>query len=171
VTVSVGCYGARGMTVTMVKLARALVATSIVLSSCLGAGRDAQATLGGDLASVAANQQHLGGARQIQKLASGERHELQLPSGIVVHEYLSPAGAVYAITWRGPTMPDLRELLGPYFAQLARRDSYPHDGHHRMTMTGSDLEIRASGHRRSFAGRAWVPSLVPPGVNLDATLD
>jgi hypothetical protein len=117
------------------------------------------------------NQQRLGAARQVQKVASGERHELRLPSGVVVHEYVSPAGAVYAITWSGPRPPDLRELLGPYFAQLARRDSYPRNGHHHMTMTGSDLEIRSSGHRGSFAGRAWVPSLVPSGVDVGASLD
>jgi hypothetical protein len=40
-----------------------------------------------------------------------------------------------------------------------------------MTMTGADLEIRSSGHRRSFVGRAWVPSLLPPGVNPDTSLD
>jgi hypothetical protein len=153
------------------KLARLLVATSVASCCCLGAAQDANATLGGDVASVAANQRNLGGARQVQKLASGERHELQLPSGIVVREYVAPGGAVYAITWRGPRMPDLRELLGPYFAQLARRDVRQREGHHRLTLTGSDLEIRASGHRRTFAGRAWVPSLVPAGVDLDAVLD
>jgi uncharacterized protein DUF2844 len=153
------------------KLGRALVAASIVASCCVGAARDARATLGGNLVSVADNQQRLGAARQVVKLASGERHELTLPSGIVVHEYISASGAVYAITWHGPRVPDLRELLGPYFAQIARRDLYPHDGHHRMRVDGSDLVIRASGHARSFSGRAWVPSLVPPGVNLDTSLD
>lgn len=149
---------------------RAVVATSIVLG-CWLTGQDAHATLGSDGASVVANQQHLGGARQVQRLALGERHELRLPSGIVVREYVSPGGAVYAITWSGPRMPDLRELLGSYFTQLARRDSHPHSGHHRMTMTGSDLEIRSMGHGRTFTGRAWVPSFVPVGVHPDASLD
>jgi hypothetical protein len=159
------------MSSARVKLTRGLVVTGAFLCCCLGSAADAHATLGGDVASVAANHQRLGGARQVQKLASGERHELQLPSGIVVHEYVAPGGAVYAITWRGPRMPDLRELLGPYFAQLARRDARQRSGHHRLTVTGSDLEIRASGHRRTFAGRAWVPSLVPAGVDLDTVLD
>jgi Protein of unknown function (DUF2844) len=152
------------------KLGRALVAASIVLGGWL-TGPDAHATLGSDAASVALNQQHLGGARQVQKLAQGERHELRLPSGIVVREYVAPGGAVYAITWSGPRMPDLRELLGSYFTQLARRDSRPHGGHHRMTMTGTDLEIRSMGHGRTFTGRAWVPSLVPNGVHPDVSLD
>jgi hypothetical protein len=40
-----------------------------------------------------------------------------------------------------------------------------------MTLTGSDLVIQSSGHRRSFVGRAWVPSLVPSSVNLDNVLE
>jgi len=153
------------------KLGRVLVAASIVAGCCLGAGRTAHATLGGNVASVADNHQRLGGASHVQKLAVGERHELRLPSGIVVHQYVSPAGAVYAITWSGPRAPDLRELLGPYFAQISQRDSFLRNGHHQMTVTGTNLVIRAGGHRGSFSGRAWVPSLVPAGVNVETSLD
>jgi hypothetical protein len=153
------------------KLGRVLVAIGVVACGCLGGRGEARATLGGDRASVAANEQHLAGVRVVTKLASGERHELTLPSGLVVHELVSASGVVYAITWRGPRVPDLRELLGPYFAQLARRDSLPRMGHHRMTVSGEDLELRSSGHRSSFSGRAWVPSLVPAGVDLATVLD
>lgn len=159
------------MRTTKGRLFRVSFAIAVASSCCLGAAREAGATLGGDLASVATNQQHLAATRQVTKLASGERHDLQLASGIVVHEYVSPAGEVYAITWRGPRVPDLRELLGRYFTQLANRDSRPRGGHHRMTLNGADLVIQSSGHRRSFAGRAWVPSLVPSGVNLDSVLE
>jgi hypothetical protein len=154
-------------------LGRAFVAAGVVLGCCLGAGKTAHATLGGDVASVAGNRQHLGGVGDVHvlKLAYGERHELTLPSGLVVHEFVSPTGAVYAVTWRGPRMPDLRELLGPYFTQLESRDAFPHTGHHQMKMSGFDLEIRASGHLHSFSGRAWVPSMVPVGVNIDASFD
>jgi hypothetical protein len=159
------------MRASSVRVGRAFVAIGVVAGCCLGAGRTAHATLGGDVASVAVNHQRLGGEIHVQKLASGERHELTLPSGLVVHEYLSPGGAVYAITWHGPRMPDLRELLGPYFAQISQRDAFPRNGHHQMMVTGADLVIRSGGHRGSFSGRAWVPSLVPAGVDIGASLD
>ncbi|HEX3343729.1 MAG TPA: DUF2844 domain-containing protein [Polyangiaceae bacterium] len=149
------------------ELCRRLIAVGFVSVACLGAEGEARATLGRDVASVVANQQRLAGTRQVTKLPSGERHELVLPSGVVVEEYVSPAGAVYAITWRGPRMPDLRELLGSYFSRLA---AHPRAGHHRMSVTGADLVVRSSGHRRSFTGRAWVPSLVPSGVDVEAVL-
>jgi hypothetical protein len=151
------------------RFGKASVAAIVALSLCLGAAQDARATLGGDIASVATNEQNLGAVRQVQQLGVAERHDLTLPSGVVVHEYVSAGGVVYAITWRGPRMPNLRELLGPYFAELATRA--PQAGHNRLSYTGKDLEIRSAGHRHSFGGRAWIPSLVPPGVSLDTLLN
>jgi hypothetical protein len=153
-----------------VKFGKAVVTACTVLGG-LGVAGPARATLGGDVASVAANQQRLGGAHEVHGLASGERHDLELPSGIVVHEYVSASGAVYAIAWRGPRMPDLRELMGPYFAQLTHQDSHFQGGHHRMRIVGADLVIQSSGHRRSFEGRAWVPSLVPAGINVETSVE
>ena len=64
------------------KLGRAIVAGGVVLGSCLGASKTASATLGGDVASVAGNHQHLAavGSVHVVKLAYGERHELTLSS-------------------------------------------------------------------------------------------
>jgi hypothetical protein len=136
-----------------------------VLGLSLGAPIEAYATLGGNVASILDNEQHLGAVRQVRPLAKGERHDLVLPSGTVVHEYVAPGGAVYALTWRGPRMPDMRELFGAYFAELARRDIRTSSGHHRLTIVGPDFMVRSSGHPRSFEGRAWVPSLVPSGIS------
>jgi hypothetical protein len=146
-----------------------VAALTALLCGLLWAPRNAGATLGGDLASVASNARALGATRQMTKLASGERHDLTLSSGIVVHEYVSKSGVVYAVSWSGPRMPDLKELLGPYFAQLSGRTSK--GSHHRMEVRGADVVVRSTGHRHSFAGRAWVPSLLPNGVQVDASLD
>jgi Protein of unknown function (DUF2844) len=152
------------------KFRRILVGT-VALGCLLGAGRHAHATLGGDIASVEADQDRLRAVRQITKLPFGERHDLLLPSGVVVREYVSPGGTVFAITWHGPRMPDLRGLLGASFEQWVESDTRVRQGPHRTTMTGPDLVVRSGGHRGSFAGRAWVPSLVPPGVDPDTMLD
>jgi Protein of unknown function (DUF2844) len=130
---------------------------------------DAHATLGGDAASIAVNEQHLGGVRHVTKFAIGERQDIVLASGASVREYLSPTGAVYAVTWRGPRMPDLRELLGPYLPQLSQATAQ--GGHHATTMVGNDLVVQSMGHRGSFVGRAWVPSLVPAGVDVGAMVE
>jgi len=141
-------------------LGKALCAPCVALALCLGVTEDAHATLGGDVPSIRANLASLGATLQ---LATSDRHELVLPSGTVVREYVSPAGVVYAISWRGSGLANLRELLGPYFAQVehARHSG----GHHLLNLVGTDLVVRAMGHRHSFAGHAWVPSLVPAGVD------
>jgi hypothetical protein len=135
----------------------------MVLIAGLGFPRVAGATLGGDAASVAEDARRLGAGRATQPLAIGERHLLALPSGIEVREYLSPDGFVYAVSWRGPRMPDLRALLGASFAQLASPRSRS-GSHHRVVMTGADLVFESSGHGRWFTGRAIIPSRTPAPI-------
>jgi hypothetical protein len=148
------------------KVRQALVVASALVA--LSGPKLAHATLGGDLSSIVDNEQQLGAVRRVRPLAIGERHELSLPSGTVIHEYVSSSGAVYAVTWRGPRMPNLHELLGLYFAELGRRDIRTSFGHHRLNITSPDLIVRSSGHQRWFEGHAWLPSLVPTGVSADA---
>jgi hypothetical protein len=151
------------------RLGRVLVVGAAAVAGVTCAASDARATLGADLASVDADVQTYGATRVVQKLSVGERHELTLPSGIVVHEYVSPSGAVYAVTWRGSRVPDLRAMLGAYFPQLAVASK--RGGHHDATFTGTDFVVRSTGHGHTFHGRAWVPSLVPAGVTIDASID
>jgi hypothetical protein len=129
----------------------------------------ARATLGEASSSVEDNRQHLAASRSVQKRPWGERHELLLPTGVVVREYIAPGGRVFAVSWSGPRIPDLRELLGGYFSELSRRG--PGLGHHHARVTGADVVIQSSGHARFFAGRAWVPSLVPAGTEIGALLE
>lgn len=161
--------GIRAVSPGNAKLCRLALAAAGALCSAALAAPDAHATLGGDVASIAVNEQRMGASRHVHKLASGERHDLTLASGTVVREYVSATGVVYAVTWRGPRIPDLRELLGSHFAELSDRD--PGGGHHRMTVTRADFMVRSIGHGHSFAGRAWVPSLVPSGAHPEIALD
>jgi hypothetical protein len=131
--------------------------------ACLVGAPSAHATLGGDVASVATNHANLGGVLHVTALAQGERHELTLPSGVVVREYVA-GGTVYAIVWSGARPPDLRELLGSYFSKLSGASGG--GSHHRMSIRGEDFRVETMAHRGSFSGRAWLPSLVPAGVDV-----
>ena len=37
-----------------------------------------------------------------------------LDNGTQVQEFVTPAGRVFAVSWRGPVLPDLRSILGDY---------------------------------------------------------
>jgi hypothetical protein len=125
----------------------------------------ALASLGGDESTVAADHAMLAGQSQI-KVARVQRyavHEMAAPSGTVVREFVSPAGKVFAVAWSGPSMPDLRQVLGPYFdtyvAAVAQRKA---KGPVNVVLPG--LVVQSSGHMRAFAGKAYLPDAVPTGV-------
>lgn len=145
------------------RIGSALIAGALLL----GAAGTAHATLGGDVASIQANQTNLGAERKVETLATGQRHQLRTASGTLVQQYVSPAGVVYAVSWSGRQPPDLGELLGATYAPLVARHApgRRRTGHHQLIVRDSDLVVTASGHNRQFVGRAWVPSLVPMGID------
>ncbi|MBV8528326.1 MAG: DUF2844 domain-containing protein, partial [Candidatus Dormibacteraeota bacterium] len=122
------------------------------------------AARGADAASIEADRVHLKGAVHVTSVSSYHVHEIQTPAGTVVREYLSAAGQVFAVTWRGPGIPDLRQLLGSYSAQLDRSGGPPHYNHHHLEVRTPDVVVQSSGHARGFFGRAWAPALLPPEV-------
>jgi hypothetical protein len=90
------------------------------------------------------------------------RHELD--SGTSVREYLDATGKVFAVSWSGPFLPDLRELLGTHFeamqAQAGQREP-----HSRLSVRRSDVVIVSTGRMGAFEGRAWLPASLPSGFN------
>jgi hypothetical protein len=89
-----------------------------------------------------------------------------LDSGTVVREYSDAAGKVFAVSWRGPTVPDLRTLLGDKFAVMtgaaAKRAQA---GHSQLALERADVVLVSTGHMRAFAGHAWLPGALPPGFD------
>jgi ABC-type proline/glycine betaine transport system substrate-binding protein len=89
-----------------------------------------------------------------------------LDSGTIVREYSNSAGTVFAVSWSGPTLPDLRTLLGDKFTDLtAAAASRAKAGHSQLSVQQSDLVIVSNGHMRSYAGHAWIPSALPSGFD------
>ena len=104
------------------------------------------------------------GAVRVSQHQAYTVHELQVPYGTRVREYVSPSsGKVFAITWQGPRIPDLRQLLGSYFDEYARAVQ-SRRGHGPLLIEVPGLVVQSAGHQRSFAGRAYLPQEVPSGV-------
>lgn len=143
-----------------------LVPALIVLATVL----PAWASLGGDTASIQADQLHMQGTRTIKTAESFAVHELQSASGTVVREYLSSEGKVFAVAWNGRWMPDLRQLLGGYFEQY-RAAVQPSSGarvvRRPVVIDQQGLVVQISGHIRAFSGRAYVPEMLPSGVRAE----
>ena len=92
-------------------------------------------------------------------------HELELPSGTQVREYVNADGRVFAVAWRGSTLPDLKQIFGEDKLQ-AFLSSPPesHTRHKSRTVREPGLVARSSGSGRFFTGFAYVPSLMPRAV-------
>jgi len=144
------------------------VACSIALCSLAA---PALGGLGGDAASIHSDLVKMHGALRVTAGAGFTVHEFTFASGTVVREYLSPDNRVFAVSWRGSGIPDLRQMLGSYYDQYAQapRTARRGDRHH-LAVEQPGLVVQSSGHMRAFFGRAWAPDLLPRNFSI-ATID
>ena len=90
----------------------------------------------------------------------------KLDSGTVVREYSDAGGKVFAVSWRGPTLPDLRTLLGEKFTAMTNAaGARAQAGHSQLALDRADVVIVSNGHMRAFAGQAWIPTALPAGFD------
>lgn len=126
-----------------------------------------QAALGEPVASIETDRLQVGGTVRVLPSAAYTVHELQAPSGTVVREYVSPAGIVFGVAWQGPSMPDLRQVLGTYFDRYVQAAS-KRNARGPVAIEQPGLIVQSGGHMRAFVGRAYIPEALPAGVTVDA---
>jgi len=136
-----------------------------------GAMRPAQAGLGDTVASVQADRVSMKGQLRTRSEAGYSVQEITAANGVLVREFVSPSGMVFAVKWSGPAMPNLQQTLGTYFAQYrtsvqAQRATGQRAGHHHIEIRAPSLVVHAGGHMRQYFGLAYVPSLVPQNLSI-----
>jgi hypothetical protein len=125
----------------------------------------ASAALGGDMESVQADQAAMDASQRISAATDNYTvYELQTPTGIIIREYVSMSGTVFAVSWQGPLLPNLRQLLGPNFAKYTDAATSQRDGHGHLEVQMPDLVVESNGRVRSFFGQAYLPKCMPEGV-------
>ncbi len=134
-----------------------------------GAG-EARAVLGETADSVKADQIRFEGQRRQSMAGRMNAHEISLPDGSSIKEYVNAAGVVFAVSWRTRLKPDLEQLLGPNFVLYTGRQGAA-SGVAGSKMLRSvrqpDLVLHQGGRMNAFAGLAYVPTLVPEGFDAD----
>src|ERR1035441_6707885 len=92
------------------------------------------------------------------------------PTTGAVREFVSPAGAVFGVAWEGQFPPNFQLLLGPYYQQvqqaIAQQASEQPTRRRRgpVMIETPGIVFSQGGHMRSFHGQAYIPQLVPQGV-------
>ena len=143
---------------------RAAALASLALA--LVAAEPARAVLGQSAASIEADRVQVRATVRQVSHAAFTVHELATgPSGIV-REYVSPAGQVFAVTWHGPTMPNLQQIMGAHFNTLAAAPRRAGSRSH-LAVQSNNLVFESSGHVRAFHGRAYLADAIPAGVTLN----
>jgi hypothetical protein len=127
----------------------------------------ARAGLGGDAASVLADGAAFKGIVNSAIRQQYDIREINADTGVRVREYLNRDGMVFAVSWAGPVLPDLQRLLGTHFAAYTTAlAELNHPGLHRsLRVASSALVVESDGHLRAYAGRAYLPALIPAGVS------
>ena len=142
----------------------------IVVTGVLAAAPAAAAlaALGGDAASVQSDGASLKSAVRVTANTGFAVHEIASPSGTVLREFVGNDGKVFAVSWHGIVNPDLRQVLGTYYARYEEGSATAvHSSHRQLVISLPDFVFENSGRQRAFAGRAWVPAMVPVNFSTD----
>ena len=96
--------------------------------------------------------------------AVGTYRESTLQSGTVVREYLAADSSVFAVSWKGPFLPDLKEILGTHLETMVAASAQPaRTSRSQLLLQQSDVMLISGGHMGAFEGKAWIPSKLPAG--------
>ncbi len=127
------------------------------------------AVLGESLGSLASDQQRLNGELRSSAREGFSVHEITAAGGTVVRQYASPSGVVFGVSWHGPYVPDLAQLLGSYFPdfQQAVRSAAGPTARRRgpLAVRTDRLVVETGGHVRSLHGRVYLPAALPTAVS------
>jgi len=122
------------------------------------------AALGEAESTVTDDAQKLRGAIKSTEYGAYRVHEIQLPSGTLLREYVAAGGKVFAVSWSGPALPDLSQALGSYFTTYTDAANAKHTGRNHLEIRHAGFVMHSGGHMRAFAGQAYLPQALPAGT-------
>ena len=127
----------------------------------------AWAALGDYEGSVSADQQVLRGEMREEVHSGYKVHQITTSDGVLVREYVSPEGKIFAVSWRARTIPNLPQLLGSYFprVQQAARAKVQRGG--PLVINTGDFVYFSGGRMMNFHGSAYLPALLPKNATAE----
>lgn len=138
-----------------------------ILGVSLAISSQACATLGEPANSVAKDRKALS-AKQSSSTPGAKFSVQEITSdNNVIREYIAPSGVVFGIAWSGIAHPDLAPLLGSYTSayQKVARQTARKPGRRNVRMQADGIVVEKWGHMGNLKGKAYLPALIPQGVN------
>lgn len=140
----------------------------VLLAGTLSLPPQAQATLGEGPESIAEDCNALSALKRGTFSRTNYTVQEFTTDATAVREYLTPAGVVFAVAWKGLVPPDLTTLLGSYADEFrdAQRKTPRKHGQKQLRIKADRVVVETWGHMRNLQGRAYLPALLPEGVNV-----
>lgn len=129
----------------------------------------ADAVLGGSASTTEHDRAMMNGRRHSVQRAGYTVETIEAP-GVVIREYVSPDGIVFAVAWRQQKgIVNLEQLLGPYYAEYSRAVlNQPRRSQRFRHVETEHAIIETGGRMGAVWGRAWAGSLLPSGISQDS---
>lgn len=98
-------------------------------------------------------------------------HEIRMPDGSSIREFVNAQGIVYAVAWSTRLKPDFTQMLGRHAADFdagVSAQSQKPGLQRSAAVDRGDLVVHSAGRPGAFVGRAWLKSQLPLGTRSDA---
>lgn len=143
------------------------VATGVALLVLLMLAPSAHAGLGDQI-----NSQQSGGAALLKESQPSYQvfESVDSTNHVTLEQYATSTGTVFAVAWRGAGMPDLQAVFGAYFTQFTNLRQHSPASRHLLSIEDPSLMVDIHGPNGDIIGRAWVPALVPAGVDVNTVV-
>ena len=127
----------------------------------------AWAALGEYEGSVGLDQRVLRGELREVTQPGYKFHQIITPEGAVIREYVSPEGKVFGVSWHGPIIPNLQQLLGSYFPQVQQAAQARVGRSGPLVINTGTFVFFSGGRMMNFHGSAYVPALLPKNLTTE----
>ena len=124
----------------------------------------ASAALGDDASAIVAEQARLGATLRMFQRAKYSVHELALPTGTKVRQFVGEAGKVFAVSWSGGWRPNLRDIMGKHYDRFiaGTRGRRVARGVARIELPG--MVVVMGGPQRACFGKVTLTDMLPAGL-------
>ena len=143
-----------------------MIGLSLVLQ--LAAGTSALGVLGESTATVEEDRTVLHGRSSVESKTGVSVYVIEA-SGLTVREYAGSDGIVFGLAWKHHTgVLSLERLFGVYYGEYSRAVAEQARRSQRIQRIETEpLIVERGGRMGATWGRAWIPSLLPPGMSTE----
>ena len=122
------------------------------------------AELGGTADSLSAEQKQFNSQLAITQQSNYSIYTQTLTSGTAFQEYVSSNGIIFAVSWSGPSLPNIQTILGKYYDQYL---SAAQQSRGSIYMSNDSLVIQSTGMMGAFQGFAFLPKQAPTSFTVN----